>query len=222
MGAAIIFAGAGLAGCGGSGGSSGASGGGSGAGGRAASYPVRVAATFPGAQRLAQHSHLVITVTNAGAHAIPDVAVTITNPKYGTAADALATLISAKQPAGQQPLAGRSRPVWVIERAPGPCEFNCRSGGASTGGAGGAVTPDANTWALGRLAPGQSARFDWGVTAVRAGHYAVAYRVAAGLSTGQKAVRAGGVPAAGTLNVRIAGRPPAQHFSSSGQIEPGG
>jgi len=180
-------------------------------------YPVRVSATFPSAQRLAQHTDLVVTVTNSGNRVMPDVAVTITNPKYGTGADALATLIPAKAPAGQQPLANRSRPVWVIARAPGPCAFSCRSGG----GPGGADTPYANTWALGRLAPGQTARFDWGVTAVRAGSYAVAYRVAAGLDSGQRAVLAGGEDAAGTLDVKVSAQPAPQHFTSTGQIASG-
>ena len=34
-------------------------------------------ATFPASQRLAQRTHLVIAVRNAGVTAIPDVAVTI-------------------------------------------------------------------------------------------------------------------------------------------------
>ena len=37
------------------------------------------AAKFPASQRLAQHTHLVIEVRNAGRKTIPDVAVTICN-----------------------------------------------------------------------------------------------------------------------------------------------
>ena len=177
-------------------------------------YPVKVATGFPASQQLAQQTDLTIDVTNTGTRAIPDVMVTLTNPSYGTGADALSTLISARQPAGQQPLASRSRPVWMINHEPGPCEFSCRDGG----GPGGAVNSDADTWALGRLRPGHTAHFDWLLTAVRAGSYAVGYRVAAGPDTGSRAVLAGGAPASGSFKVRIAGRPVQLRFTPSGRV----
>ena len=177
-------------------------------------YSVKVASGFPASQQLAQQTHLTIDVTNTGTRAIPDVMVTLTNPRYGTGADALSTLISDKQPAGQQPLASRSRPVWMLNREPGPCEYSCRNGG----GPGGAINSDADTWALGRLRPGHTAHFDWQVTAVRAGSYAVGYQVAAGPDTGSKAVLAGGAPASGRFNVRIAGRPVQLRFTPSGRV----
>ena len=44
-------------------------------------FPVAVPiASFPAFQRLAQRTHLVIAVRNAGSKTIPNVAVTITNP----------------------------------------------------------------------------------------------------------------------------------------------
>ena len=43
-------------------------------------FPVSVTtARFPASQRLAQHTHLVIAVRNAGSKTIPDVAVTVCN-----------------------------------------------------------------------------------------------------------------------------------------------
>src|SRR5262249_357423 len=67
-------------------------------------------ATFPTAQRLAEHTHMVITVRNASSKTIPNIAVTITSPKNGgTAAQAFGHLI-APAPG----LASRSRPIWVI------------------------------------------------------------------------------------------------------------
>jgi hypothetical protein len=157
-------------------------------------FPVQVtAATFPAHQTLAQRTILSIAVRNAGTRTIPDIAVTLLDSKYGTAAQALGTLIPpARQ--GQPALASRSRPVWVIDRAPGPCGYSCRQGGA-----GAAVTADSNTWALGRLAPGATARFEWHVTAVRAGSYTVDYQVAATPVGGPaRAVRASGAGSAGS------------------------
>ena len=115
-------------------------------------------AKFPAAQHLAQHTHLVIEVRNAGHTAIPDVAVTICNvtcaypaPKgEGSSSAAFGADIS------QSYLANSSRPLWIIDRSPGTCGYSCQNGGQ-----GAAVTAYANTWALGRLAPGKTARFDW-------------------------------------------------------------
>ena len=46
-------------------------------------------------------------------------------------------------------VANPSRPIWIVDRAPGPCRYSCRNGGQ-----GAAVTAYSNTWALGRLKPG--------------------------------------------------------------------
>jgi hypothetical protein len=177
-------------------------------------FPVAVAsASFPAAQRLAQQSVLEIAVRNAGSRAIPDIAVTLVNPRYGTAAQALGTLI-ARSGQGQPALANRSRPVWVIDQAPGPCRYSCRQGGL-----GGAATSDSDTWALGRLAPGATARFRWHVTAVRAGRYAVVYTVAADLSGGRtRAVTAAGRPVSGSFHVAISAAVPQPRVTSSGAV----
>lgn len=173
------------------------------------SFPVQVTSSFPTSQRLAQQSDLVITVHNTGSQTLPDVAVTLTNPKYGTAAQALGTLLAAPSP-GQPILASRSRPVWIIDQDPGPCQYSCKQGGP-----GAAATAFSDTWALGKLAPGQSAKFDWKVTAVRAGSYTVAYKVAAGLSG--KAV-ATGTSSRGRLAVKINSAPRQTYVNNSGQI----
>lgn len=178
-------------------------------------YPVKVAARFPAGQRLGQRTDLKIDVTNTGARTIPDATVTLTNPRYGTSAQALETLIAARPPAGEQALGGRSRPVWMIDQPPGPCGYSCRNGG----GAGGGYNADADTWALGSLAPGHTARFDWQLSALRAGRYGVAYRVAAGPDA--RAVLAGGAAATGSFTVKIASRPLQQRFTASGRIVSG-
>ncbi len=184
------------------------------------SFPVQVtSATFPSHQALAQQTVLEIAVRNAGTRPIPDIAVTLLNPRYGAAAQALGTLIS---PAAQgQPLiARRSRPVWVIDQAPGPCSFSCHAGGA-----GGAATASSNTWALGRLEPGATARFDWHVTAMRAGSYTVVYQVAASPVGGRARAVSGGAagpggrgPVAGSFRVTVSSAAPVPYVTSSGKV----
>jgi hypothetical protein len=155
----------------------------------------------------------VITVRNTGRRAIPDIAVTLLNPRYGTAAQALGTLIAAAAP-GAPILASRSRPVWVIDRAPGRCGFSCRQSGP-----GGATTSDPDTWALGRLAPGATATFAWHVTALRPGRYAIAYRIAASpVGNVPPALGRGGRPAGGRFRVTISSRPGRPRVTGSGRV----
>lgn len=163
---------------------------------------------LPARQRLAQRTRLVIEVRNASRRTIPDIAVTITNPRWGTAAKAFSTLIPP-----QPGLASRSRPVWIVDRPPGACVFGC-----PLGGAGGTVTAYSNTWALGRLAPGRTATFSWSLTAVAAGRYLVAYRIAAGLNPPAKAVLPGGRPAAAALSVVITSRPRSTYVTNNGRV----
>ena len=179
-------------------------------------YTVTVStAKFPASQKLAQHTHLVISVHNAGHKTIPDVAVTICNvtcaypaPKgQGSSSQAFGAGID------QSYLANPSRPLWVIDRGPGVCGYSCQNGGQGAG-----VTAYANTWALGRLAPGKTARFDWAVTAVKAGKHVVAWQVAAGLNGKAKAVLSNGSAPKGTFAVNV-GRAPAQSYvNNNGQI----
>jgi hypothetical protein len=167
-----------------------------------------IRAQLPARQRLAQRSRLVIEVLNTGRRTIPDVAVTITNPRWGTAARAFSTLIPP-----QPGLASRSRPVWIVDRPPGACTFGC-----PLGGPGGAATAYSNTWALGPLLPGRAATFRWSLTAVESGRYLVAYRVAAGLDPAARAVLRGGSPASGVLAVAITRRPRATYVANNGQV----
>jgi len=176
------------------------------------SFRVAVRTSFPAVQRLAEHSQLVIDVRNTGTAALPNVAVTITNPRYHTAAEAFGELIP---PSGQgQPiLANRSRPIWIVTRNPGPCGYSCRQGGA-----GAAATAYSNTWALGRLEPGATARFAWSLTAIQPGTYLVSYRVAPGLSVDATAVGVDGRPAGGSLQVRISSAPRRAFVENDGRI----
>lgn len=174
----------------------------------AGDFPVRVtAARFPGAQRLAQRTELVIVVRNAGRRTIPNISVTITNPRYGTAVQPFATFVQMRG------LAKHSRPVWIVNQPPGPCGYSCKQGGL-----GGAVTATPNTWTLGALKSGASAKFSWGVTAVKPGTYAVRYRVAADLNGKARAVLANGSEPAGTFTIHISRSPPQEYVNGSGQV----
>jgi hypothetical protein len=91
----------------------------------------------------------------------------------------------------QQPgLADPTRAVWIIDAAPR-----------------GGVTAYTNTWALGRLAPGQTRRFVWRVTAVQAGTHTVKWQVAAGLNGQAKATLSGNRAPAGSVTVDVSDKP---------------
>jgi hypothetical protein len=90
----------------------------------------------------------------------------------------------------RQDLADPNRPVWIVDSGPE-----------------GGTTAYTNTWALGALGPGKTARFVWRVTAVRAGTYDVHYSVAAGLSGKAKAQGANGNAPEGSFTVSVSGKP---------------
>ena len=178
-------------------------------------------ASFPASQRLSEHTHLVLSVHNVSGRTLPDVAVTICNvtcaypapPGEGTSAAAFAENLQ------MQGLAHPSRPVWVVDNPPGPCNSGCSANSSSGGGGpGGAVTAYANTWALGALAPGHTAKFDFGVTAVKPGRHVVAWEVAAGLNGKAKAVLSDGSPPHGKFTVLIHNAPAQTYVNNNGQI----
>lgn len=90
----------------------------------------------------------------------------------------------------RQDLADPNRPVWIVDDGP-------------VGG----ITAYTNTWALGALKPGESAKFTWKVTAVRSGTHEVHYRVAAGLAGKAKAQGSGGSAAEGSFTVNVSRKP---------------
>jgi hypothetical protein len=178
-------------------------------------------ATFPATQRLSEHTHLVLDVRNTGSKPIPNIAATICNvtcaypaPKgEGTSAAAFAEDLQ------MQGLANPSRPVWVVDSTPGQCNAGCNPNSvAGAGSPGGAVTANSNTWALGSLAPGATAKFDWAVTAVAPGHHVVAWEVAASLTGKAKAVLSDGSLPHGTFAVTIKTAPSESYVNNNGQI----
>jgi len=179
-------------------------------------FPVQVTtAKWVSFQRLAQHTHLVISVRNVGSKTIPNLAISICNTTCAYPAPAgQGTSVAAFAQYLKMPgLASHSRPVWVIDRPPGPCGYSCLNGGQ-----GAYVSADANTWQSGALKPGATATFKWALTAVSAGHFVVAYQVAGDLYGKAKAVLPGGLTPQGAFAVTIA-RQPAQSFvNSAGKV----
>jgi hypothetical protein len=90
----------------------------------------------------------------------------------------------------QAGLADPSRAVWIIDDGPR-----------------GGDTAYTNTWALGRLEPGQTRRFVWRVTAVQPGTHTVKWQVAAGLNGKAKATLAGNRAPAGSFTVDVSDKP---------------
>jgi hypothetical protein len=183
-------------------------------------FPVHVVASFPSSQRLSEHTHLVITVTNTGRRPIPDVAVTICNVTCSYPAPVgQGTSVAAFSAYLNMPgVASHSRPVWVVERPPegpsGVCRYSCANGGA-----GADVSAESNTWQRGTpLKPGGTASFVWGVTAVAPGRYTVAWEVSGDLYGNARAVLPDGSIPRGTLPVNISQVPAQAYVNDAGQI----
>ena len=130
-------------------------------------------ASFPKKQSLAQSSNLVITVRNAGEVAIPNVAVTVNGFEFRKDDEALAD---------------NERPQFVVNGLPREIGGLADAKDATPLGC---DTAYVNTWACGRLKPGDEKSFRWSVTAVKAGPYRISYLVAAGLSGNARAVGVG-------------------------------
>lgn len=153
-----------------------------------------VDASFPAEQQLADRSTLKLQVRNADTKAAPNVAVTIeTQPETAGGAPG-----SFAQNRDDQGLADASRPIWILDRGP-------------VGG----ETAYTNTWALGRLGPGELKTFEWRVTAVRAGDFQIGYRISPGLDG--KAKLASGTEGDGAFLVSVEDAPPGARIGEDGK-----
>jgi hypothetical protein len=175
-------------------------------------FPVQASAQWTSSQSLAQHTQLVITATNMGTKTVPNMAVTITDgnpttPHFSTTAQAFQELLNMPG------LASQSRPVWIVDQAPGPCQYSCQQGGP-----GGAATAYSNTWSLGPVPPGKSVTFEWHLTAVAPGTHFVYWQIAAGLNGKAKAVNPAGVAPAGSFTINVSHKPAQAYVNNSGQV----
>ena len=154
-----------------------------------------VDASFPAQQHIAQQATMRIAVRNPDRKTVPDVAVTVETQGRGRGAE----ITSFGQSSTDPRLSDPNRPVWVVDQEP--------KGGTS------AYT---NTWSLGPLPGGQTKTFEWKVTPVQAGSYAIAYRVAPGLNG--KARVAAGSKAGGAFRVTVADQPVPARVDASGNV----
>jgi hypothetical protein len=123
-----------------------------------------------------------------------------TIPNVAVTVDALSTRSE------QSGLADAERPVWIVDRPPA-----------------GSATAYTNTWALGRMFPGETKEFVWRVTPVQAGTHRLRYRIAAGLNGRAKAVLAGNRVPERELTARVSSQPaPARVDPETGAVEHGG
>jgi hypothetical protein len=150
-------------------------------------------ASFPARQHVAEEATMRLRVRNTGERAVPDLTVTVeTDPGDGGAPVAFAQ--SVDDPA----LASGARPVWIVDDGP--------AGGDSA---------YANTWAVGPLPAGEARTVRWRLTAVRAGRYRVAWRVAPALE-GDVEVR--GKRTRGDFDVTISDEPVPARVDRRGDV----
>ncbi len=151
-------------------------------------------ASFPAEQRIAQPTTLRLEVANRGDRAVPDLAVTV-EMQPRKAGDAPA---SFSQSTDDPALADGARPVWIVDEGP----------------AGGESAYD-NTWAVGPLGKGQTRTVEWKLTAMAAGSYTVAWRLAPSLEGDAKL--AGG-RTKGAFDVTIADDPVPARVDADGDV----
>ncbi|HEV7586259.1 MAG TPA: hypothetical protein VGO14_10830 [Solirubrobacteraceae bacterium] len=165
-----------------------------------------VKAAFPTKQSIAKPTVFTLEVRNPGSTAIPNVAVTLDSFNY-----------TEKYPE----LAADKRPIWVIERGPGP-RAKPPVPTQEVSQPGGAQTVYVNTWALGPLARNATRTFTWHVVPVKAGVWTVHFSLAAGLAGKARAQLPGGGPAQGQITASVAPLPPNTHVDpSTGRVVAG-
>lgn len=170
-------------------------------------YRVQIVrASFPARQRISEEETLELQIRNASLRTIPNLAVTLDSLSYQST---------------YPHLSDPKRPIWIVDRGPGPRSPRPVETAWITDADGGA-TAYVNTWALGPLAPGRTRTFAWHVTPVKAGLHKVFYIVAGGLSGKAHAVLAGGAVPAGRFVVHVAPAPLQTHVNPvTGAVEVG-
>ena len=164
-------------------------------------YKVEVVeASFPSEQKLAKRSRLVIVVRNADTKRIPNIAVTMKGLDYRK---------------DDPELADQRRPQFVVNG-----RFkkfgNIEDAQALTPG--GVENPTyVDTWSLGPLEPGESKRFRWDVTAVKAGPYELSYTVAAGLDGKARAIDDTGEAPQGIFTGTVSDEAPQTRIAADGK-----
>jgi hypothetical protein len=150
-------------------------------------------ASFPAEQRISQPTKLKLEVVNRGDRAVPNLAVTVETAPRGEGDAPAAFAQHRDDPA----LADAERPIWILDKGP-------RGGDSAY----------VNTWAVGPLGKGQSRTVEWNVTAVEAGRYTVAWRIAPSLDGGELA----GGRTEGEFAVTISDEPVPARVDEEGEV----
>jgi hypothetical protein len=159
-------------------------------------FPLEVvSARFPKSQTLSQSALMVMRVRNPGDREVPNLAITVTTDA-STRGDSVTAF---GQNLADTTLASRARPVWVVDKDP--------SGGQ---------TAYTNTWAFGPIPAGGTKIVRWRVTAMRAGHFVLRYRVAPGLNG--KARNKAGSKVSGSFDVTIDNASPPARVDEDGNV----
>jgi hypothetical protein len=153
-----------------------------------------VDASFPAEQQIAEPTTLRLEIENTGDRAVPDLAVIVETDSAQKGQAPVAFGQSSDDPT----LAARARPVWILNDGP--------SGGTS------AYT---NTWAVGPLGEGQTRTVEWKLTAVKAGRYTVAWRLAPSL---EGDVSLGDGRTEGSFDVTISDEPVPARVGADGEV----
>jgi hypothetical protein len=170
-------------------------------------YRVQVTeASFPTEQRLGQTSLLQLGIRNSGKKTVPLLTVTVSIAGKEGSDSSLPFGIHDPQPGLAQP----DRPVWVL------AETYPRLVGSSKPG--GATTSNRKTFAFGPLKPGATTEAVWKLSAVKAGHFTLLYRVDAGLSGSASAETGGGVAPGGSFVTEITQELPETEVTDSGEV----
>ena len=154
-----------------------------------------VEASFPAQQQVADRVNMRVRVKNSDDKTVPNVALTVkTQSRQPGGAPS-----SFGQSVDDARLADNERPVWIVDKGPDQ-----------------GATAYTNTWALGKLRPGQTKTFAWRVTAIEPGTYTIDYEASPGLDG--KAKLASGSRSKGSFRVRIDGRPADARVGENGEV----
>ena len=162
-------------------------------------YRVDIAgASFPKKQTIAQSSTMRIRVRNPGEEALPDVAVTV-------------------ETKGKRPATARS-PSPRAPTTPASLTRTDRSG-CSTRSPWAARAPTPTRGRSARWPGGQTATFEWKLTAVEPGDYSIAYRVSPGLDGNARL--AAGSKAPRHIRGQVSDEPVPARVNGKGEVERG-
>ena len=147
-----------------------------------------VEVSFPKDQKLAKRSRMTLAVRNVGTTEIPNVTATVRG--FDESPDF----------SDAEAIADPQRPVFALNEMPK-----------------GSDTAYVDTYALGKLRPGQTKTFVWDVTAVEPRPYRITYRVSAGLDGKAVAVLPSGEAPAGEFVGTVERAAPSARVGADGE-----